>query len=134
MVISVSKRIIDKNNKIICEVFVDGIGELSLCGITRDKDEWTIFKWNTQERFQHAGYGRFAMQELLKYCTKTYGEACKIKYIWNGQNKYVGEWLVKNFDAICCCPLSVIKNSCDDDWESHIYILNKKKVYEYFEI
>lgn len=132
--ISVSKKVIDKNNEIICVVFVEGIGELSLCGLTKDKDEWTIFKWSTQDKFQHAGYGRFAMQELLKYCVNIYGMPKSIKYIWNGQNNYVGEWLVKHFDAICCCPLSILKNNCDDDWESHIYMLDKEKVLEYFDI
>jgi hypothetical protein len=51
-----------------------------------------------------------------------------IEYIWNGQNQYVYDWLVKNFDAVCECPIAVQKTQPGDDWDSHIYELDCNKV------
>lgn len=54
------------------------------------------------------------------------------KYLsWNGLNQYVYDWLEKNFDAVCNCPLAVQKTQSDDDWSSHIYTLDKDKVLEF---
>lgn len=124
--------IADNSNGIICSVKSD-IEVVSCCGLTKEGTEWTIFKWNTQQNYQNYGYGKFAMKELLKYCIASYGKPSAMKYIWNGQNEYVGEWLKRNFDAECSCPLSVLKNN-DDDWESHIYKLDINKVLGYFKM
>lgn len=105
---------------------------ISTCGLNVDNSEWTIYVWNTHEAYMHEGYGKLCMEQLMRFCFHKYGLPSKIRYIWNGQNEYVGEWLHNHFDAKSCCPLSVMKNNADDDWESHIYELDIDKVLIYF--
>ena len=58
----------------------------------------------------------------------------KIEYIWNGANQYVYDWMTHHFDPISKCPIAVQKYASEDDWDSHVYILNVEKVLKYFEI
>lgn len=50
-------------------------------------------------------------------------QACEIKHY---NTTY--DWLVKNFDAVCECPIAVQKTQPGDDWDSHIYELDCNKV------
>lgn len=116
-----------------------------MCSITktlyRHKDTnlqptetWTISAWYThQDEQRHSGFGKQVMKEALAACLSG-GQALpdSIDYIWNGANEYVLDWMVKHFDAVCTCPLAVQKKAPDDDWQSHIYHLDAKKLFCYF--
>lgn len=99
---------------------------------TENYSVWTISSWYTKKGYGNQGIGRASMRELLIYMCKTYGIPKKVKYIWNGANAYVMDFLEENFDAVCNCPIAVQKTQMEDDWESHIYTLNKEKVLSYF--
>lgn len=36
--------------------------------------------------------------------------------------------------SVCNCPIAVQKTQTGDDWDSHIYTLNKNKVLDYFKV
>lgn len=129
----VEVSITDRNSSIVCKIMEKGT-LASHCTITRDSDKWNISSWYTTSSFKNKGYGKTAMIELFTYCTDKYGKPAEIKYTWNGQNSYVYDWMVKHFDAVCCCSLAVQKYSYDDDWESHLYDLNVDKFLNYLEI
>lgn len=102
---------------------------------TNDKGkEWVITKWFVNPGHQHKRYGFEILQKALSELTTRYGSPRKITYIWNGVNNYVLEWLQKRFDAECLCPLVILKTQAEDNWESHVYQLNKEKVLTYFEL
>ena len=61
-----------------------------------------------------------------------HGAPDTVEYIWNGANQYVFDWLEENFGALSKCPIAVQKYASDDDWKSHIYILNREKFLKYF--
>ena len=65
---------------------------------------------------------------------RIYGLPKEVDYVWNGSNDYVIEWLNKHFGAISKCPIAVQKNSFDDDWDSHVYVLNRVKFLNYFQL
>ena len=88
----------------------------------------TISSWYVEESYKHQGYGKKVLREIFK-AFKPYN-INSLKYIWNGTNKYVGEWL-KKFNAKCCCPLAVLKTSEEDTWESHIYELDVNRFMNY---
>ena len=82
----------------------------------------------------HNGYGYKTMKHIVSnLCTK-YGRPDKIRYIWNGANEYVMEWMKRHFTPVSLLPLAVQKYSEKDDWEAHIYILDRNKFLEYFGI
>ena len=80
------------------------------------------------------GYGKATLKACLDEIYKKHGLPKRIEYIWNGTNSYVLDWLNKHFGAISKCPIAVQKYASEDDWDSHIYILNKDKFLNYFEI
>ena len=92
---------------------------------------WTISSWFTTKEFQHNGYGALTLKACIEEIMKNETIPAKVEYIWNGKNIYVLKWLVKHFDAVCTCPIAVQKYAADDDWESHIYVLNKNKFIAY---
>ncbi len=93
---------------------------------------WTISSWYTKKGFCHNGIGKACMSACLSDMVVKYGIPKKIQYIWNGANGYVIKFLTEHFNAVCNCPIAVQKTQTDDDWESHIYTLNKEKVLDYF--
>lgn len=95
---------------------------------------WTIVSWFTSENLQGQGIGKQTLAKALSKLYETTGNPKEIKYIWNGTNDYVLEWMERHFDAKCSCPMAIQKKQADDDWESHIYNLNVDKTLDYFEI
>ncbi len=102
--------------------------------VNENTDTWTISSWYTEKGFGHKGFGTNTLQACLSEINKYYKAPTKVEYIWNGANEYVLEWLNKHFGAVSKCPLVVQKYQSDDDWESHIYILNRNKFVEYFHL
>ena len=103
------------------------------CVINRKNETWTISSWYTENNHQHNGYGKLTLKECLNRMANDYKLPESVKYIWNGVNEYVLDWLKENFDAVCDCPMVVQKYASDDDWSSHIYTLNRDKFLSYFE-
>lgn len=112
--------------------------DVSICeckvSINKEKDTWTISSWYTTHGYGHKGYGTKTLKVVLAEIYKNFGIPNRVEYVWNGANEYVFDWMSKHFGAISKCPLAVQKYQCDDDWESHIYILNRDKVLKYFDL
>lgn len=114
---------IKHNSDIVCK-----------CRVNYNNGKWSISSWFTDKEYQHKGLGKKALEVALQTIYKVTGKPDSIEYIWNGTNSYVGDWITKHFDAKCKCPLVVLKETFNDDWESHIYELNVDKVLKYFNI
>jgi len=133
---TVNMAIVKDNGKTVkCEATV---GDENACECILDIDQidnkikWTISSWFTKDKFKHQGIGKNTMGRLFGYCVSRYGIPTDVEYIWNGAHEYVMDWLEKHFDAVCTCPIAVQKTQADDDWDSHIYKLNTKKILDYF--
>lgn len=123
----------NKDNRFKCELYIDGIS-VSKCCINRNSNTWEISAWYTREGYMHQGFGKKTMKYTIDTMVKLFGIPEAVNYIWNGKNSYVYEWITKNFDAVCECPLSVQKYANDDDWSSHIYNLDKDKFFSFFQV
>lgn len=122
----------ERKGHVTCKMCTGADEVVCTCEISISRDAWNITAWYTKEGFKNKGLGKQTMQVALRYCRETYGEPQAMQYTWNGVNHYVLEWLEKNFDAVCTCPIAVQKNQSGDDWDSHIYGLDKEKVLQYF--
>lgn len=123
-----------QNNNSFTTIAYNNDEEICKCTVSRDLDTWTISSWYTVKKYQHFGYGKITLQECLNTILKKFFMPKYIKYIWNGANKYVLDWLQNNFNAVCECPIAVQKYAAEDDWSSHIYTLNRDKFLIYFHI
>ena len=108
--------------------------QLCECRVNVDGDTWTVSSWYASKGNNNKGYGKATLKACLDEIYKKHGLPKRIEYIWNGTNSYVLDWLNKHFGAISKCPIAVQKYASEDDWDSHIYILNKDKFLNYFEI
>ena len=104
------------------------------CKVSIDNNIWSIVSWYTEKEHLHNGYGYKTMRHIILRLYEAYGEPDKIRYVWNGANEYVMEWMNRHFSPVSMLPLVVQKYSDKDDWESHIYILDKDKFLKYFDI
>lgn len=120
-------------NRIRCDILENDI-VISVCILSVDPGTgtWNVTFWNTRDGYKHKGYGKESMRQALYKAVEIYGFPEIMQYTWNGDNQYVLEWMEKHFDARCICPLVVQKTQPDDDRESHIYVLDRKKVSAYF--
>lgn len=120
-----------------CDLYEDGrdtkIATAKISYDVRD-NSIEISKWQTAEKFRHSGYGKHCLRILLNEWVLTSGTPSIVKYIWNGTNKYVLDWMTKHFDAKCKCDITVQKTQAADDWDSHIYTLNVHKFFDYLEL
>ena len=110
---------------------------LSYCRIhkkSQTDNTWIISSWFTKEEYQNKGLGSQVFCKTIRKMYSLFGKPDAIQYIWNGQNNYVYEWLEKHFDAKCNCPLAVQKTQAEDDWDSHVYNLDKTKVLQFCKI
>lgn len=122
---------LDKEKGVIEYIAKAGDDVVCHCEIHKKDNElntWVIPVWFTEEGYKNRGIGTVVLTSALRDMKTTFGVPDHIEYIWNGQNQYVYDWLKKNFDAVCKCPIAVQKTQPGDDWESHIYELNCNKV------
>lgn len=122
-------------NQIRCNISENDV-VISVCILSVDPGSgtWNVTFWNTRDGYKHKGYGKESMKLVLYKAVEIYGFPEIMQYTWNGDNQYVLEWMEKHFDAECICPLAVQKTQPDDDRESHIYVLDRKKVSAYFSL
>lgn len=124
------------NGKVLCiqETFDGEVICSCRISVNEQTHSWSITSWHTRDGFKNSGRGKATMREALQYCIRLYGMPESVCYIWNGANAYVLEWIEKHFNAACTCPLAVQKNQADDDWNSHIYNLDRAMVLQYFKL
>ena len=103
------------------------------CKISVDDDIWTISVWWVDEKYRNRGYGKKMLTSLIKQILRENACPNQIRYIWNGQNEYVHDWLNK-FNAKCVANINIVKNAPDDDWESRIYILDTEMFLKYCDV
>ena len=111
---------------------VEGV---KVCELTINNDlmgKWTITAWYTKKGYGNKGYGTRLMRCAIKQMYEWYGMPTKIEYVWNGANQYVYDWLDRHFNPVCKLPLAVLKTQNEDEWDAHVYILDKEKFMEYF--
>lgn len=101
------------------------------CKITLSDKQWSIVSWYTDKAHMHKGYGFKTMKAAVGFLL-AYDEPDKIRYIWNGANEYVMDWMKRHFTPVSMLPLAVQKYSEADSWEAHIYVLDKNKFLQYF--
>lgn len=103
------------------------------CGISVTNNVWVISEWFVDHNYMHRGYGKRVLRDLAHNIYYRYGRPRKIKYIWNGANEYVYDWMVRNFNAKCTCPMWELKTLEEDLWLAHEYELDIDKFVEYIE-
>ena len=111
---------------VVAENNGSGIGS---CKVEYDYDSICISSWFVDKEYQHMGIGKNLIKKALESIPIQF---TNVKYIWNGQNKYVLEWLEKHFKAKNICPINILKYSDNDSWDSHIYVLDKDLFIKYF--
>lgn len=109
---------------------------IAKCKISNDMatHTWTISEWYVNQNYQNQGLGNQILKSTLEALYAIHNRPDRIRYIWNGQNEYVHNWLQKKFSPLSECPIAVQKYSFEDDWSSHMYHLDVKAVLEYAEI
>jgi len=130
------KKSITNNGRCIeIDAEADGVRVgYSRLSVDRISNVWTISEWFVNSNYQNKGYGRTILFTALNELYAQYGLPFEIQYVWNGQNMYVYEWLKKYFRPVSECPIAVQKVASDDDWDSHIYKIDRDKVLSYFNI
>lgn len=130
------KKIVGINGRTIeIDADVNGIRVgYSRLSVDQTSNVWTISEWFVNSDYQNKGYGRTILFTALSELYNMYGLPFEIQYVWNGQNMYVYEWLSKYFRPISGCPIAIQKVASDDDWDSHIYKIDRDKVLSYFDI
>lgn len=133
---NIHMKTVHTNNKIISEAIdVQAHNSIGHITISVNKDNsWMISEWFVNHDYQHQGLGTELFRESINYLSSNFPYPDKIEYVWNGANRYVYDWLQKNFAPISQCSMAVQKYNSDDDWLSHIYELDVRSVYEYFGI
>lgn len=126
-------RIKTDTNSVTCETIIEN-NIACYCRVNFAGDTWTISSWYTSKNYKRQGIGKKTLQTALAKVYSMTSKPDKIEYIWNGANQYVYEWMIHHFDPISKCPIAVQKYASEDDWDSHVYILNVEKVLQYFEI
>lgn len=120
-------------NHIRCNAIKDDTTiSVSILSIDAKTGVWDITFWNTHEKYRHRGYGKMLLEKAFHKAIEVYGFPQTVRYAWNGTNQYVLDWMERHFNAECSSPIAVRKTQPDDDKDSHIYVLDKMKVFEYF--
>ena len=126
-------RIKTDTNSVTCETIIEN-NIACYCRVNFAGDTWTISSWYTSKNYKRQGIGKKTLQTALAKVYNMTSKPDKIEYIWNGANQYVYDWMIHHFDPISKCPIAVQKYASEDDWDSHVYMLNVEKVLKYFEI
>lgn len=127
----------NSNNRVVSEALSNQthkpIGHITI-SVNTKKNSWMISEWFVDKEYQNRGIGKNLFKQSLNYLNQHFPLPSKVEYIWNGANQYVFDWLQKNFAPVSQCPIFVQKYCTEDDWSSHIYTLDVRAVFSYFEI
>lgn len=93
----------------------------------------SISSWFTESAFKGMGFGKILLSAAVKQIEEFMGGISSVSYIWNGVNEYVHDWIVNRFNAVCECPISVLKATDKDTWDCHEYVLDTTKFVQYIE-
>lgn len=124
----------DKLHRVVEAGLFDPMSEFrktARCEVGYSDGIWTVNAWYTDSQYRNQGLGKQVFASAFKYLFETYGEPVEIRYTWNGQNEYVGEWIRKHFKAECLCPMAVLKSTSEGVKEGHLYHLDAKTVKDY---
>lgn len=125
----------DRKNYRVFVYLKDSTELICRCAINTKNGVWQISGWYTEEQYKNKGIGRQTLKYTLDYIKKDQNILPdKIEYIWDGTHHYVHHWLKENFNAVSHSNIAVLKNSFTDDWEGHIYTLDREKFIEYFSL
>ena len=126
---------IDKEKPSCFETYlVENEEPLCECRVAFERDVWSISSWYTNKQYLHKGLGFKTLQHNLQELLSKKGEPEEIRYIWNGANEYVMDWLKQHFTPVSMLPVSMQKENDIDSWDAHVYVLDKDKVFEYFRL
>ena len=98
--------------------------KIGRCCISVKGKVWTISEWFVDRNYMHQGYGKTILACCAKSLYRLHGLPVRVKYLWNGANEYVYDWMVKNFKAKCCCSVAELKTTEEDIWLAHEYDLS----------
>ena len=86
-------------------------GELvNTCEVNVSKGCVTVVSWFTEEKFKHHGYGKETLGLLLRDVCREFGIPTSVKYVWNGENQYVLNFLVHLGRRVGCPDLNISKS------------------------
>ncbi len=128
---SLSFVTVKQNNVYTTTAFLNNKDAVCECKISADTSRWVISSWFTMDGYKHNGYGSLTLKACVKEILQNKIYPNTIEYVWNGKNKYVLDWLITHFHAVCNCPVAVRKYATDDDWESYIYTLDQSEFMKY---
>lgn len=94
---------------------------------------WTISAWYTVKDQHKRGYGKKTLLENLRVMRELLGRPTGVRYVWNGANQYVMDWLNKNFQPTTLLPIAELKYQEEDCWEAHVYELNTDNVMRFID-
>lgn len=104
------------------------------CTITVKRHQLTVSEWYVNDWFKHKGIGKEMLRHLIQKYIGDVGTLKEVLYIWNGDNDYVYDWLVRNFNAEVDLTIEEQKNYYDDTKSGHFYRLDVNMFKEYFHI
>lgn len=90
-----------------------------------------ISSWFTELAFKGMGFGKILLSTAVKQIEEFMEGISSVSYIWNGVNEYVHDWIVNRFNAVCECPISVLKATDKDSWDCHEYVLDVNRFMNY---
>jgi len=120
------------NNKYVQVVAEADNKAIGSCKVDYADNEITISSWFVDKEYQHLGYGKKILGKAIESIPDKFDV---VKYIWNGRNEYVLQWMEKHFNAKSLCPIHMLKYSYlhpEDSWDLHVYKLNTEKFMKYF--
>ena len=106
------------------------------------KDEYAVYTFKDKEGMPavamvNIGLRGFDKKEVFGwYCSMIidFEELAENGMPTSEESTLVFDWLEENFGAVSKCPIAVQKYANDDDWDSHVYILNREKFLAYFHL
>lgn len=101
------------------------INSCTIC-MNQTHDIWTIASWHTRLSYQNMGYGKENLRTLINFIKEHDNAPAEIKYVWDGDNKYVKNWL-NQFNPVCK------ENNQENDWDKYTFTIDTKAFMEYIE-
>lgn len=123
------------SDKKYCYVYILGTDiKVGRCEMSYGVSKWGIKEWFVEDGYKRKGIGKQMMKLLMEDLLKDTGKPVEVIYTWNGENEYVYDWLIRNFNAVCQEDLNVLKNDSKFGWKAHLFKLDTNLVLKYFDI
>lgn len=113
--------------------YSNGRSILAYCDLLFDEDSHSIcvHDWYVRPGVRRRRIGYNVLRKVVQEYVSAHGAPTSVAYIWDNNNRYVKDWLRRNFDAAAADTVTSSRYSCSVLGGYTMFTLDRQSLFNY---